>query len=90
MTRRNWTPKQKAEIVLEGLRGRSPSEICADYGITQNVYYRWRDQFLAKAHEAFFSEKNTGQMAKLQRENAQLKGLVGELTLELKKNDWPE
>jgi hypothetical protein len=51
------------------------------------MYYNWRDQFLSSAHEVFISDKNTRRTAKLERENARLKALVGELALELKKND---
>jgi len=87
MKRRSWTPEQKAKVVLEGLRGRPVGEICTDYAITQNMYYRWRDQFLSSAHEVFLSDKNTRQTAKLERENNRLKKLVGELTFELKKTD---
>lgn len=90
MTRRKWTPEQKAKVVLEGLKGRSMSEICADYAITQNMYYRWRDQLLANVHEVFISDRNPRRTATLERENARLKSLVGELTLELKKNDLYE
>ena len=63
------------------------SEICSDYSITQNMYYRWRDQFLSSAHKLFISDKNFKRTAKLERENARLKNLVGELALELKKSD---
>lgn len=87
MKRRTWSPEQKAKVVLEGLRGRPVSEICRDHAITQNMYYNWRDQFLSSAHEVFISDKNTRRTAKLERENARLKALVGELALELKKND---
>jgi len=87
MKRRSWTPEQKVKVVLEGLRGRPVGEICSDYAITQNMYYRWRDQFLSSAHKVFLSDKNTSRTARLERENARLKSLVGELALELKKSD---
>jgi transposase-like protein len=87
MKRRNWTPEQKVKVVLEGLRGRPVGEICSDYSITQNMYYRWRDQFLSSAHKVFKSDKNASRTARLERENARLKSLVGELALELKKSD---
>jgi len=87
MKRRSWTPEQKVKVVLEGLRGLPVGEICSDYAITQNMYYRWRDQFLSSAHKVFLSDKNTSRTARLERENARLKSLVGELALELKKSD---
>ncbi|MCH8028489.1 MAG: transposase [Candidatus Dadabacteria bacterium] len=48
MKRRNWDAKTKTKVVLEGLSGLSVSEICSEYGIQQNQYYRWRDQFLSE------------------------------------------
>jgi hypothetical protein len=47
----------------------------------------WRDQLLANAPKAFEVAQQTDREARLQRENARLKSLVGELTLELKKSD---
>lgn len=87
MKRRKWTSEQKALIVLEGLGGRSVGEVCAEHAISQTQFYKWRDQFLAKAHKVFEPERGDRQTARLERENAKLKGLVGELTLELKKSD---
>jgi len=86
MQRRRWTPDRKALIVLEGLRGRSVGELCAEHAISQTQYYKWRDQFLAQAHKAFEPERADRLVARLERENGKLKGLVGELTLELKKS----
>jgi len=87
MKRRKWSSSQKALVVLEGLRGRPVGELCTDHEISQAQYYKWRDQFLAKSHKAFEPEKADRRVTKLERENAKLKGLVGELTLELKKSD---
>jgi len=66
--------------------------ICQDYQISQAPYDQWRDQFLANAPKTFEVAQQTEREARLQHENARLKKLVGELTLELKKNDeevWP-
>ena len=49
MKRRIWDSKSKARIVLEGLQGRSVASLCSEYQITQSMYYRWRDTFLANA-----------------------------------------
>ena len=87
MHRRKWTSEAKAQVVLSGLRGQPVAEICNDYGISQSQYYLWRDQFLSKASKAFDTQKVSQQQQQLERENKHLKGLVGELTLELKKNE---
>ena len=52
MKRRIWDSKSKARIVLEGLQGRSVASLCSEYQITQSMYYRWRDTFLANAAQA--------------------------------------
>ena len=40
MKRRRWDSKTKTKIVLEGLSGRSVSQICNEYGIHQNQHYK--------------------------------------------------
>lgn len=52
------------------------------------MYYRWRDTFLANAAQAFETTAVNRREERLLSENQKLKQAVGELTLELKKNDW--
>ncbi len=87
MHRRKWDAKSKALIVIEGLKGKPVVEICTEHQISQSQYYQWRDQFLANAARALEAHQYTRKEAHLERENARLKRLVGELTLELKKSD---
>jgi transposase-like protein len=87
MHRRKWSPKTKAMIVLEGLKGKPVAELCNEHQISQAQYYQWRDQFLAHAAQAFEVHERSQREARLVRENVRLKALVGELTLELKKSD---
>ena len=82
MKRRQWDPKTKAMIVIEGLKGKSVAELCTEHQISQSLYYQWRDQFLANATKAFEGQQQNQKEARLGRENARLKTLVGELTLE--------
>jgi transposase-like protein len=88
MPRSRWDSKSKALIVLEGLKGKPVADICREYQISQSHYYRWRDKFLANMHQAF--EDTTSREARLSRQVNELKQVVGELTLELKKSetDW--
>jgi transposase-like protein len=74
-------------IVLEGLKGKPVAAIYNEHQISQSQYYQWRDQFLANAANAFESHQHTRKETRLEHENARLKRLVGELTLELKKSD---
>jgi transposase-like protein len=87
MHRRTWEAKTKAMIVLEGLNGKSVAEICTEHQLRQAQYYQWRDQFLAHSAKAFEVHEQSQREARLARENAKLKTLVGELTLELKTSD---
>ena len=86
--RRNWTSKQKAKIVLEGLNGRPVADICNEYQLHQTQYYRWREQFLENLSEVFETKQKSSQQERLKKENERLKQMVGELTMELKKSDW--
>ena len=87
MRRRRWKPEQKALIVLEGLKGRPIGELCAEHEISQAQYYQWREMFLANAAKAFKPAGTPQRQGRLERENARLKALVGELALELKKSE---
>jgi transposase-like protein len=88
MKHRKWDPKVKAQIVLEGLKGVTVSELCNRHQISQNQYYQWRDQFLRNLEKPF----ETGQVSKreqaLKEEVRRLKTIVGDLTVELKKSDY--
>jgi transposase-like protein len=87
MRRRKWDAKTKAIIVIEGLKGKPVAELCTEHQISQAQYYQWRDQFLSHAPKAFEVHEQSQREARLARENARLKTLVGELTLERKKSD---
>ena len=87
MHRRKWDSQTKAKIVIQGLQGKPIAEICNEHQISQSQYYQWRDQFLAHAPKAFEVHEQSQREARVARENARLKTLVGELTLELKKSD---
>lgn len=85
MNRRKWDAKTKALIVLEGLKGREVSEICLEYQISQAQYYQWRDRFLTHMPQLFISaDKQDKHLAK---ENARLRRMIGDLTVELKKTE---
>ena len=87
MEAKRWDAQTKAKVVLEGLRGRPVSEICAEYGIHNSLYYDWRDKFLNNMEKLFEPESSPAKALRLKAENAALKALVGELTLELKKSE---
>ena len=89
MKRRNWTPQQKLEIVLEGLKESCTlAELCNRYQITQTQYYQWKDRLLGDGHKVFTRGRVDKESERLEKENRQLKGIIGDLTVELKKNDF--
>ena len=89
MPRRKWDAQTKAAVVLQGLKGRPIGDICTEHQISQAQYYQWREQFMKKMPQLF---TNTERREKaLVRENSNLKRMIGELTVELKKlNGWSE
>jgi len=89
MKKRNWTSKQKSQIVLEGLSGKiEVSKLCIKYELSQSQYYKWRDLFLQTCHQAFETKNINKKEQKLNNENQKLKSIIGELTIELKKNEF--
>ena len=93
MKRRKWTSRQKALIVLEGMKGRPIGELCADHEISQAQYYQWRDQFLKDAHRAFERADDQGcgdtRESHVQNHSADLFAhrRVGEVQLRTKKRE---
>lgn len=88
MERRKWTQAQKLQIVLEGVRNTVPlGELCSRHGISQALYYQWRDRLLKHGGKAFDYGEVDREKERLMAENARLKQIIGELTVELKKSD---
>ena len=80
-TKKQWTGREKLALVLEGLKGECRiSELCNEHGVSQGMYYKWRDQLLTDGADHA--------RERLERENRKLKETIGELTIDLKKNDW--
>ena len=89
MKKRNWTSQEKARIVLEGLSGQIEiTKLCHKYQIAQTQYYKWRDQFLKFSHQAFETKNITKKEQHLEQEVSNLKKIIGDLTVELKKSDY--
>jgi len=87
--RRQWTSKQKFQIVLEGLKGEIEiGKLCNKYQLSQAQYYQWRDQFLQHGKEAFEASNKSKKEQRQTEEIRRLKGIIGELTVELKKSEY--
>ena len=90
-TRKKYSAEEKIRIVIEGLRGEiSIAELCRREGINANLYYNWSKDFLEAGKRRLAGdikrEATTSEVHYLKNENNELKQLVAELSLELRKN----
>ena len=80
--RRRFTPKFRAEVVLEALSGESSqAELCRRYNLSENQVSTWKRQLLENV-ETFF-ESTDKQSSESAERIVQLEQLVGRLTLAL-------
>lgn len=82
---RKWSPKEKMEIVLEGLRDEGGiSAICRSRGISTTQFYNWKNQLMSSA-EGIFQRRNDKPSIKeerLKQENQRMKDVIAEITAE--------
>ncbi len=87
--RKSYSVEEKIRIVLEGLKDEtSIEEICRKEGISPVLYNSWSKEFIEGGKSRFSGdikrEGPTSELQNLKNENADLKQLVAELTLELR------
>ena len=81
---RKWTAQQKLEIVLAGLRGdRSARDVCREHGISETLYYGWRDKLLEGGKGALAGKEERSGEHELRRKIAELERALGRKTYEL-------
>lgn len=82
---RKWSPKEKLEIVMEGLRDEGGiSAICRSRGISTTQFYNWKNQLMSSA-EVIFQRRNDKPSIKeerLKQENVRMKDVIAEITAE--------
>jgi transposase len=96
-TRRKYTPEEKVRIVLEGFRREvAVNELCRREGIKPGAYYAWIKDFMEAGKERLtrdaVRDATRQEIDEIKRENAELKQLVADLSLEafrLKKTAIP-
>jgi transposase-like protein len=80
MSRKRYTAEQiiqklrQAEV--ESAKGRSVGEVAKQLGITDQTYYRWRKEY------GGLKIDRAKRLKKLERENARIKKVVADLTLD--------
>ncbi len=97
-TRRRFSPEEKVRIVLEGFRREvTVNDLCRREGIKPNVYYSWLKDFMEAGKTRLRADSvrdaSQAEVETLRLENARLKQLVAELSLDnlvLKKTALPE
>lgn len=82
--RRRWTARRKRDIVLEGLSGKaSVAEVCRREGITQSMFYEWKEAALAKMEEALAYGGRTKEEYEKDKEIERLQRKIGQLTMDV-------
>jgi len=87
-SRRKYTPEEKVRIVLEGFRREATvNELCRREGIKPGAYYAWTKDFMEAGKERLkrdtVRDATRREIDELKRENAELKQLVAELSLDV-------
>jgi transposase len=98
ITRRKFTAEEKIRIVLEGFRRDTPiRDLCRREGIRPSTYYAWLKDFMEAGKERLTRDitrdATRTEIQGIKRENARLKTLVAELSLQvhvLKKTAAPD
>ena len=88
ITRRKFTAEEKIRIVLEGFRRDTPiRDLCRREGIKPSTYYAWLKDFMEAGKERLTRDitrdANRLEIQEIKRENARLKTLVAELSLQV-------
>ena len=87
-TRRKYTSEEKIRIVLEGFRREvTVNELCRREGIKPNSFYSWTKEFMEAGKERLsrdtVRDAPRQEIGTLKRDNADLKQMVAELSLDL-------
>ncbi len=86
MKQHKFSSKEKLEIVLSGIqKGSRLAEICNRHGISQTTYYKWRDKLFSSSDRVFSAGAFSRSEERLKAENRNLREIIGDLTVELKK-----
>jgi transposase len=86
--RRKYTPEEKVRIVLEGFRREvAVRDLCRREGIKPGAFYAWTKDFMEAGKERLtrdaIRDATRQEIEQIKRENAELKHLVADLSLEV-------
>lgn len=92
MPKVKYSEEKKTGIVLEGLKGNGPiAELCRKHGISDALFYRWRDQFFEGGKRALAGKLESPNAA-LKQKLGEYEQVIGRLTVqnEILKKTFPE
>ncbi len=76
MKRTRFSEEQIAGILKQGEAGMKTAELCRQHGISEGTFYNW------KAKYGGMSVTDVQKLKRLEEENAKLKRVVADLTLD--------
>lgn len=76
MRRKRFSVEQIEAILKQAEVGKPVAELCRQAAITEQTFYRWKKQYVG------LEADQVRQLKQLQEENARLKKLVAELSLD--------
>ena len=80
MAKKSFTPEQiifkLREVEVRVGQGETVASVCRSIGVTEQTYYRWRKQYGGMGTEQL------KRLKELEKENARLKRVVADLSLE--------
>ena len=81
MSKKQYSPKLKFQVVLEALSGeKTPGQIAKQYGIHPNSVGLWKKEFLERGAEVFARD---GTVQQYDRRLAELEQLLGKKEVEI-------
>jgi transposase len=86
-----YTPDEKVQIVLAGLKGEVPlTELCHRHGIQPTLYYQWRDRLPEGGGRALEGRGRNDHAQQLEQRIRELERALGKKTLDLEiaGNPW--
>ena len=74
--KKRFSEEQIVKMILEHKEGKSITEIHREYGVAEQTFYKWQQKY------GDMKDSEVKKMKSLEEENAKLKRLVAELSLE--------
>jgi len=78
MKKSKFTESQIIKILKENEQGRSASDLCREYGISQGTFYNWRKKY------GGMEVQQLRRLKELEEENRRLKQMFADLSLDHK------